>query len=137
MDEFARYTRFHERAKAIGLEAAYLEVYGKSDETPKEYARRLRKLGLTIRTIAAILRLRYGYGSKSVVHRWVNQKAFENHRKCAREWYRKSTKQKRVRNARKYARNLATRGFPLEEIQRRVSEKYSGLAQQVKGWVSR
>jgi hypothetical protein len=123
----SRYVKFVVRARKVGYEAAFREVYGESAESPTEFARRLEKLGLGVRDIAAALRGRYGTGSKSHTHRMLNPEARARHNEYRRERYAK---------ARKYARNLATRDFPLEEIQRRVSQKYSELAKYVPGWVA-
>ena len=124
MDE--QYVRFNSLAGEVGYEAAYAQVYGELDEHPAEFARRLHQY-LGLGDVVALVRLRYGTGSQSQVHRWLNDATRKRHNE-----YRRKQRAK----ARKYARNLATRGFPLDEIQRRITGKYGKeYTQSVKGWI--
>lgn len=57
----------------------------------------------------------------------MNELVREWHNEYRREWWKK---------ARKYDRNLGTRGFPLEEIERRVGQNYGELARYAAGWIA-
>lgn len=119
------YTRFVALANEIGYADAYAEVYGESNDSPKEFARRLCPY-LEIDDITALVWLRYGSNSNSMVQRWLNDATREKHNKRKRE---------RFHAARKYAKNLASRGFPLNVIQQRVREKFNKeYAGKASGW---
>ena len=74
--DFYRFRLF----QGVGQEQAYADAYGNVPfDSPKEMAVWFFDRGYSIRDISIWVKLYYGLGSKSVVHRWVNPSAYEKH----------------------------------------------------------
>lgn len=73
-------------AEGRGHAEAYKAIYGEPPfSTMKECARWFFERGYSIRFIASICKLRFGVGSRSHIHRILNEDAYQKHLKYKRK----------------------------------------------------
>ena len=101
-----KYEQFLQRANEVGARKAFLETYGDSHTEPKEFAKWLRGLGLTIKEISNLVRMKFGFGCPRLVSRWLDyQKQIKAHREYQRRWRAKNPE--KAQQARPKPENLA------------------------------